>query len=179
MSSLLRKDLLILARSRLLVGLLIAYPVVIALLIGFAISRTPSKPHVAIVDETPPGQTVEVGSRHVPVHQYAAQLFSQVRPVNVRTRGEAEAKVKSGQALAAVVIPPDIATRLESGVTQAHLELLYNGNALVQSIVQSSCARRSRRRTCLSPKRSSRQPRARSTCSCAAATWACSERRRI
>jgi ABC-2 type transport system permease protein len=71
------------------------------------------------------------------VHQYAAQLFSQVRPVNVRTRGEAEAKVKSGEVLAAVVIPPDIATRLESGVTQAHLELLYNGNALVQSIVQS------------------------------------------
>jgi ABC-2 type transport system permease protein len=137
MRSLLRKDLLILARSRLLVGLLIAYPVVIALLIGFAISRTPSKPHVAIVDETPPGQTVQVGSRHVPVHQYAAQLFSQVRSVNARTRGEAEAKVKSGQVLAAVVIPPDIATRLESGVTQAHLELLYNGNALVQSIVQS------------------------------------------
>jgi len=137
MRSLLRKDLLILGRSRLLVGLLIAYPVVIALLIGFAISRTPSKPHVAIVDETPPGQTVEVGSRHVPVHQYAAQLFSQVAPVNVRARGEAEAKVKSGQVLAAVVIPPDIATRLESGVTQAHLELLYNGNALVQSIVQS------------------------------------------
>lgn len=137
MRSLLRKDLLILGRSRLLVGLLIAYPVVIALLIGFAISRTPSKPRVAIVDETPPGQTVEVGSRHVPVHQYAAQLFSQVAPVSVRTRGEAEAKVKSGGVLAAVVIPPDIATRLESGVTQAHLELLYNGNALVQSLVQS------------------------------------------
>jgi ABC-type Na+ efflux pump permease subunit len=134
---LLRKDLLILARSRLLVAVLVAYPVAIALLIGFAISRAPSRPRVAIVDETPAGQTVEVGGRHVSVHQYAAQLFSQVRPVSVRTRPEAEARVKSGQVLAAVVIPPDIATRLESGVAQAHLELLYNGNALVQSIVQS------------------------------------------
>jgi ABC-2 type transport system permease protein len=80
---------------------------------------------------------VEVGGRRVSVHQYAAQLFSQVRPVSVRGRPEAEARVKSGQVLAAVVIPPDIATRLESGVAQAHLELLYNGNALVQSIVQS------------------------------------------
>ena len=78
MSSLLRKDLLILARSRLLVALLIAYPVVIALLIGFAISRSPSRPKVAIVDETPRGQTVEVGSQHVSVHAYAQHLFSQV-----------------------------------------------------------------------------------------------------
>ena len=46
---LLRKDLLILARSRLLVCLLVLYPVAIALLIGFALSRAPSKPKVAIV----------------------------------------------------------------------------------------------------------------------------------
>jgi ABC-2 type transport system permease protein len=134
---LLRKDLLILARSRLLVALLIAYPVAIALLIGFAISRSPAKPRVAIVDETPPGQTVEVGSRRVDVHQYAEHLFTQVQSVSVSSRADAVAKVKSAQVLAAVVIPPDIATRLSSGVTQAQLELIYNGNALVQSLVQS------------------------------------------
>ena len=62
---LLGKDLLILRRSRLLVALLIIYPVAIALLIGFAISRSPSKPRVAIVDETPPGETVKVGNQRV------------------------------------------------------------------------------------------------------------------
>ena len=134
---LLRKDVLILARSRLLVALLIAYPVAIALLIGFAISRSPSRPRVAIVDETPPGQTVEVGTRRVNVHQYTEHLFSQVQPVNVRTRAQAVAKVRSAQVLAAVVIPPDIATRVSSGTIQAQLELIYNGNALVQSLVQS------------------------------------------
>ncbi len=134
---LLRKDVLILARSRLLVALLIAYPVGIALLIGFAISRSPSRPRVAIVDETPPGQTVEIGSQRVNVHQYAEHLFSQVQPVSVRSRAQAVAKVKSAQVLAAVVIPPDIATRLSSGTIQAQLELIYNGNALVQSLVQS------------------------------------------
>ena len=134
---LLRKDALILARSRLLVALLIAYPVAIALLIGFAISRSPSRPRVAIVDETPPGQTVQVGSQRVSVHQYAQQVFSQVRPVSVRSRSEAVARVKSAQVLAAVVIPPDIATRLSSGTVQGQLELIYNGNALVQSLVQS------------------------------------------
>ena len=134
---LLRKDVLILSRSRLLVALLIVYPVAIALLIGFAISRAPSRPRVAIVDETPPGQTVEVGSERVDVHQYARQLFSEVQSVDVRTRADAIEKVKSAQVLAAVVIPPDIATRLSSGVTHAQLELIYNGNALVQSLVQS------------------------------------------
>ncbi len=80
---LLHKDLLILGRSRLLLALLIVYPVAIALLIGFAISRSPSRPRVAIVDETPPGETVRVGNERVSIGQYARQLFSQVQPVSV------------------------------------------------------------------------------------------------
>ena len=113
---LLRKDLLVLGRSRLLVALLVLYPVVIALLMGFAISRGPSRPRVAIVDQTPPGQTIEVGSRRVDVRSYVRRLFSQVHPINVSTRAQAVAKVKSAEALAAVVVPPDIATRVSSGL---------------------------------------------------------------
>jgi ABC-type transport system involved in cytochrome c biogenesis permease component len=135
---LLRKDLLILRRSRLLVALLVVYPVAIALLIGFAISRSPSKAHVAIVDETPPGETVKVGNERVAVDQYARQLFDQVQAVPVATRTQAIAKVRSGAVIAAVVIPPNIAARLSSAITQAQLEVLYNGNALEQSLVQSS-----------------------------------------
>src|SRR5205823_3412338 len=134
---LLRKDVLILARSRLLVALLVAYPVAIALLIGFAISRTPSRPRVAIVDETPPGETIALGSQRVSVSRYAKQLFSQVQPVPVASRAQAVAKVKSAEVLAAIVIPPDIAARVASGTSQADVEVLYNGDALEQSIVQS------------------------------------------
>jgi ABC-type transport system involved in cytochrome c biogenesis permease component len=134
---LLGKDLLILRRSRLLVALLIVYPVAIALLIGFAISRSPSRPRVAIVDETAPGATVQVGSERVNVGQYAQQLFSQVQPVRVGTREQAIAKVRSAQVLAAVVIPPDIAARISSATSQAELEVIYNGDALEQAIVQS------------------------------------------
>jgi len=90
---LLRKDLLILGRSRLLVALLIVYPVAISLLIGFAISRSPSRPAVAIVDETPPGATVDVGSRRIAISQYAQQLFDQVDSVAVPTRSAAVEKV--------------------------------------------------------------------------------------
>ncbi len=134
---LLGKDLLILRRSKLLVAVLVVYPIAIALLIGLAISRGPGKPKVAIVDQTPPGQTVKVGSRRVKVSEYAKQLFSQVQPVPVATRGQAVRDVRSGKVLAAVVIPPNIAARLGSGLQQAELEVLYNGNALEQSVVQS------------------------------------------
>jgi len=134
---LLAKDLLILRRSRMLVALLIVYPAVIALLIGFAISRAPARPRVAIVDQTPAGATVEVGGRQVSVRQYARHLFGQVQPVYVSSKAQAIRKVTSGEVLAAVVIPPDIAARLSSGTTQGRLEIVYNGDALEQSLVQA------------------------------------------
>jgi ABC-type multidrug transport system permease subunit len=137
MRALLAKDLLILRRSRLLVGVLVVYPVAIALLIGLAISRSPGKPKVAIVDRTPPGQTVQVGSERVAVSTYAEQLFSQVKPERVASRAQAVQKIKSGSVLAAVVIPANIAARLGSGLRQAQLEVLYNGNALEQSLVHA------------------------------------------
>ena len=48
------KDLQILRRSPLLVALLIVYPIVVALLLGFALSRGPEKPKVAFLNEVPP-----------------------------------------------------------------------------------------------------------------------------
>ena len=58
---LLLKDLRILKRSPLLVGLLIVYPILIAVLIGLALSKGPDKPRVAILNELPDsGQQVEV-----------------------------------------------------------------------------------------------------------------------
>ncbi len=70
-------------------------------------------------------------------HAYADQLLSQVQPVHVSSREQAIAAIESGRVLAAVVIPRDIAARLSSGVTQGSIEVLYNGNALEQSLVRS------------------------------------------
>jgi ABC-2 type transport system permease protein len=135
---LLRKDLVILRRSRLLLALLIVYPVAIALLIGLAISRGPSRPRVAIVDQTAPGETVKVGGQRIAVSQYARELLSQVDAVEVPSRAQAVAKVKSGEVLAAVVIPADIAARVASATEKAQVEVLYDGNALEQSLVAST-----------------------------------------
>ncbi len=50
---LLLKDLQILRRSPLQAVLLVAYPVLIAVLVGFAISGSPGKPRVAFLNEVP------------------------------------------------------------------------------------------------------------------------------
>jgi hypothetical protein len=134
----LRKDLLILARSRLLVGVLVVYPIAVALLIGLAISRAPSKPKVAILDLAPPGATVELGRERLNVGHYYSGLFSQVQPVKVSTRAQAVVAVKSGRVLAAVVIPANIAARLSSVTSQGQVEVIYNGEALEQSFVHST-----------------------------------------
>ncbi|MGA7706101.1 MAG: ABC transporter permease [Solirubrobacteraceae bacterium] len=135
---LLGKDLVILARSRLLVALLVLYPVALALLIGFAISASPSKPKVAVVDETPPGETITLGNTRVGLDEYTNELFDHVQVVKVPTRAAAVAKVASGDVLAAIVIPPDIVSKISSGVSQAQAEVIYNGDALKQSFVRSA-----------------------------------------
>jgi ABC-type transport system involved in cytochrome c biogenesis permease component len=138
MRSLLKKDLLILGRSRLLVGVLVVYPVAVALLIGLAISRAPAKPKVAIVNLSPPGATVELGGTRLNVGHYYSGLFNQVQPVAMATRAQAAQAVTSGKVLAAVVIPADIASRLSSVTSQGQVEVIYNGEALEQSFVHST-----------------------------------------
>jgi ABC-type Na+ efflux pump permease subunit len=134
---LLGKDLVILRRSRVLVAVLVVYPIAIALLIGLALSRSPGKPKVAIANLAPPGATVELGGSRVEVGRYYSQLFSEVQPLPVSTRAQALAKVRSGEALAAVVIPANIASKLSSVLSQGQLEVIYNGDALQQSLAQS------------------------------------------
>src|SRR3954454_5775438 len=136
---LLLKDLRILRRSPLLVGLLIVYPAIIALLIGLALSRGPEKPKVAFVNEVAAGQsTIDLGGERIDLSQYAGSFFEDVDPIRVDTRAEAVAKVRSGDALAALVIPGDIADRLATGVEQAQVEVIFNGDALKQSFVEST-----------------------------------------
>jgi hypothetical protein len=115
---LLVKDLQILKRSPLLVGLLVVYPIAIALMIGFALSSPPGKPKVAFYDQVPRGQgQINLGTQKINVAHYANELLSSIQPIRVHSRAEAVAKVRDGEALAAVIIPSDIARQVQSLVT--------------------------------------------------------------
>jgi ABC-2 type transport system permease protein len=129
---LLVKDLQILRRSPLLVGLLIVYPIAIALMIGFALSSPPGKPKVAFYDQVPAGHgTINFGSQQIDIARYARQLFDSVQPIKVDSRAEAVAKVRDGQALAAVIVPADLPGQVQSLVTNGV------GNPTVHVILNS------------------------------------------
>jgi ABC-2 type transport system permease protein len=129
---LLLKDLQILRRSPLLVALLVIYPIVIAVLFGLALSGGPDKPKVAFANLVAPGDSqFRVGGRTLDVKDYAGRLFQSIEPVTVHSREEAIAKVRSGEVLGALVIPPDATKRLRSmlglgGGSPPTVEVYYN-----------------------------------------------------
>ncbi|HEV2815087.1 MAG TPA: ABC transporter permease [Solirubrobacteraceae bacterium] len=131
---LLLKDLQILRRSPLLVALLVAYPILVALLIGFAISGGPDKPTVAFYNGVPSGEsTFSVGGEERDASTFAEQLFDAVEPIRVDSREEAIEKVQSGEALGALIVPPDAAEKLRDSLTlsgapeRPQVEVIYNG----------------------------------------------------
>lgn len=112
---LLLKDLRLLRRSPLQAGMLILYPALIAVLVGFAISRDQSDPRVALVSP-PPGERVQIGDQDLNIDA-RARLCARVECVDVESRAEAVEKVRDGEALAALVVPSDIAAQVRSLAT--------------------------------------------------------------
>jgi ABC-2 type transport system permease protein len=124
---LLVKDLRILQRSPLLVSLLVIYPIVVAVLIGFALSRGPDKPEVAFYNglEGQPTE-VELGGEQIDLAQEGQRLFDAIDPVRVDSREEAIKKVEDGDALGALVIPDDLASNIQSALEPGTVEVYYN-----------------------------------------------------
>jgi ABC-type multidrug transport system permease subunit len=114
---LLLKDLQILRRSPLQAALLVLYPVLIALLVGFAISRDPGKPRVAFLNEVPPDTRVVVGGAQLPAVGAGDRICARVECVKVKSRAEAIGEVRSGDVLAALILPSDLIDQLNSLAT--------------------------------------------------------------
>jgi ABC-2 type transport system permease protein len=111
---LLLKDLQILRRSPLQAVLLVAYPILIAILVGFAISGGPQKPRVAFLNEVPAGTRVSVGGQQLPAAGVSDRICTRVECVHVKDRAEAVEEVRSGDALAALFLPADLVNRINS-----------------------------------------------------------------
>jgi ABC-type multidrug transport system permease subunit len=126
------KDLQILRRSPLLVALLVIYPAAIAVLFGLALSGGPERPRVAFANLVPPGESeFSIGGRQLDAADYAGRLFESIDPIRVDSREEAIEKVRSGEALGALVLPADATERLRStlslsGGDPPTVEVYYN-----------------------------------------------------
>ena len=111
---LLLKDLQIMRRSPLVTALLVAYPIVIAVLIGFALSRGPEKPRVAFLNEVPPDTPLEVGGESLDLAGAKSELCDRIECVPVSSEEEARQKVESGDVLGALILPADLVDKLQS-----------------------------------------------------------------
>ena len=125
---LLLKDLQILRRSPLIVGLLIAYPVALGVLIGFALSTDNSRPRVAFLNEVDPDEQFADGEIDRDVVRQ--ELCDRVECVEVSSREEATEKVEEGDVIAALILPSDLLEKLNSLTTlnpeQPEVEVLVN-----------------------------------------------------
>jgi ABC-type Na+ efflux pump permease subunit len=119
---LLRKDALILRRSPLLLGLLLAYPLLIALLVGLVAGYANAKPRVALVDEERLPPVVEVGGHRFDVNKTIDRVSENVDLVRLE-RAEAQRELRSGKVVAVVTVPEGFVATLQAMVSSPKLEV--------------------------------------------------------
>jgi ABC-type Na+ efflux pump permease subunit len=119
---LLRKDALVLRRSPLLLGILLAYPAAIAVLVGLVASYGSSKPRVALVDEDGLPPTVEIAGKRFHVDRTIRQVSKNVKLVRLSPRA-AEHQLRTGKVVAVVTVPPGFIATLKGMVQSPRLEV--------------------------------------------------------
>jgi ABC-type Na+ efflux pump permease subunit len=119
---LLRKDALILWRSPLLLGLLLAYPLLIALLVGLVAGYANAKPRVALVDEDGLPRFVAVGGHRFDVDKTIQRVSKDVKLVRLG-RTEAQRELRSGKVVAVLTVPPGFISTLKGMVSSPKLEV--------------------------------------------------------
>jgi ABC-2 family transporter protein len=119
---LLRKDALILRRSPVLLSLLLAYPLLIALLVGLVAGYANAKPRVALVDEDGLPRFVTVGGRRFDVDKTIQRVSKDVTLVRLG-HDEAQREVRSGKVVAVLTVPPGFVETLQGMVSSPRLEV--------------------------------------------------------
>jgi ABC-2 family transporter protein len=132
---LLRKDLRILRRSPLLLGALVAYPIVIALLVGLVAGYASAKPRVAFVDEDNLPQVVAVAGHRFHIQTVIDDVAKQVTLVRL-SEAEAVRELADGKVVATITVPPGFLGDLETTVVSPHLILETGSGGLAPRVTQ-------------------------------------------
>jgi ABC-2 type transport system permease protein len=119
---LVRKDVLILWRSPLLLGLLLAYPLLIALLVGLVAGYANAKPRVALVDQDGLPRFVNVGGHRFDVDRTIKRVSKDVDLVKLG-HDEAQRELRSGKVVAVLTVPTGFVATLQGMVSSPRLEV--------------------------------------------------------
>ncbi|HZP73749.1 MAG TPA: hypothetical protein VFA97_10260, partial [Gaiellaceae bacterium] len=118
----LAKDVRTLVRTPALLVVLVAYPVLIAALLGLVAGYASSKPRVAFVDEDGLPAHIVVGRRSFDVKATIDQVAHNVRLVRL-AEDEAQRELADGKVVAVVTVPPGFAATLQQMVKSPTLQL--------------------------------------------------------
>ena len=116
----LRKDLRVLARSPLLLGVLVVYPLLVAGLVGLVAGYGSAKPRVALVDEDHLPQLVTLGGHRFRIQDAIDEVGKNVHLVRMDP-GAARRALATGRVVATLTVPPGFLADLKSGVNAPSL----------------------------------------------------------
>ena len=114
------KDLRVLRRSPVLVGVLIVYPLLVAGLVGLVAGYGSSKPRVALVDEDHLPPVVHIGGRSFRIADAIDTVGKNVHLVRM-SPDEADRALRSGRIVATLTVPPGFLAELRSGLASPSL----------------------------------------------------------
>jgi ABC-type multidrug transport system permease subunit len=112
---LLGKDLRVLRRSPVLVAVLVAYPLLVAGLVGLVAGYGSSKPRVALVDEDHLPAAVVVGGRTFRINDAIDEVSKNVHLIRM-DRDEARRQLETGRVVATLTVPPGFLADLRGGL---------------------------------------------------------------
>jgi ABC-type Na+ efflux pump permease subunit len=131
----LRKDLRVLLRSPLLLGALVTYPIVIALLVGLVAGYASAKPRVAFVDDDNLPQVIAVGGHRFHIQTVIDDVAKQVTLVRL-SDAEAARELADGKVVATITVPPGFLGDLQTTVVSPHLVLRTGTGGLAPRVTQ-------------------------------------------
>lgn len=124
-----------LRRSPLLLGALLAYPVVIALLVGLVAGYASAKPRVAFVDEDHIPSIVEIAGHRFHVQRIIDEVAKNVTLVRMGP-DEAKRQLADGKLVATITVPPGFLGTLETTVRSPSLILETGSGGLSGRVTQ-------------------------------------------
>ena len=131
-SLLFRKDLRLLGRAPALLLVLVAYPLLVALLVALALQSDERRPDVGLVVLDTSGRSVEVGGRRLSIDDYVQRLSEDV-DVSELEAADAEAALDDGRVSAVLTIPEGFIADLQSGVRQPVIGLAASRRSPIQA----------------------------------------------
>lgn len=132
---LLKKDLLLLRRSPVLLGLLITYPLVLAALISLMATFVNAKARVALVDEDRLPDKVVIAGHTFHVDRTIREISRNVTLVQLSAE-EARRQLRSGKVVATLTVPPGFLADLKTAVRSPRLVLETTVGGIAPRVVQ-------------------------------------------